>query len=212
MGAVLENNVIYLSITDGKISRRVKNPVEGSVERKTKEGKIIHELLYKGWSGRITNITTKEHPTYGRSWLVTLSDNDGDAILQMNYSSGYSAAFLKILPNVDLSQEVTIIPSLKVEGEKKKTSVFVTQNGNALKHYWNKDNPGECPPLEKTKVKKNGKITEEWNDYEMMIFLEKYVTEKILPKLKNAKNIPTAVNTPSSNIVEVEVIDDDLPF
>jgi hypothetical protein len=207
MGAVLDNNVIYLSITDGKISRRVKEQTEGSVQRTTKEGKIVHELLYKGWKGRITNISTKDHPTYGRSWLITLSDDDGDAVLQMNYSSGYSSAFLKTLPNIDFSKDVTLIPSIKMEGDKKKTSLFVMQDGSALKHFWNKDNPGECPSLEKTKVKKNGKVTEEWNDYEMMIFLERYVTEKVLPKLKNAKAVTSAPVTAGEDEES-----DDLPF
>lgn len=178
MGAVNFSNAIYLSITDGKISRRVKEATDTSVSRLTKEGKLVHEELFQAWKGKITAISTKEND-YGKQWLVTLSDEDGDAILQMPYSSGYSAAFLKTLPNVDLSKDVVLVPKLTKEGDKKKTTLFVNQNGAALKWAYTKDNPQGLPELAQIKVK--GKIT--WDDSDLMEFLENMVTNEILPKL-----------------------------
>lgn len=170
MGAVNFSNAIYLGISDGKISRRVPQATDTSVARTTKDGKLVHEEFYKGWKGRITNITTKEND-YGKQWLVTLKDEDGDAILQMPYSSGYSAAFLKALPNVDLTCDVLLTPKMTIEGDKKKTTLFINQHGQAVKWFYTKDNPNGLPVLKQIKVK--GKVT--WDDSEIMEFLENMV-------------------------------------
>ncbi len=110
--------------------------------------------------------------------------------------------FLKILPNIDLDSDVIITPSLKIEGDKKKTSMFITQHGVALKHYYTKDNPIGIPELQKMKVK--GKIT--WDDSDIMEFLEKMVNQHILPKLKKAGSTKPA---PAGEFVPV---DDEAPF
>jgi hypothetical protein len=92
----------------------------------------------------------------------------------MKYSSGYAAAFLKALPNVDLSKDVQLSPKVTVEGEKKKTTIFLNQDGAPVKWFYTKDNPNGCPGLKKIKVKG----VETWDDSEMMEFLEKMVNEK----------------------------------
>lgn len=189
MGAIHENNAIFLTIANGKISRKVTQPTDKSVERVNKQGKTVHEEFYRGWAGLITDIRVKDHPEYGKFWNVTLSDKDGDAVLQMNYSSGYSAAFLKTLPNVDLNSEVTITPKLTIEGDKKKTSLFVTQHGEALKWAYTKEHPNGLPELEQKKVK--GKMV--YDDSEIMEFLERMVNTQILPQLKGFKAVKKEV-------------------
>lgn len=171
-----------MGISDGKISRRVMQPTPTSVQRVTKEGKTVHEEFYRGWTGRIVDIKTREND-YGKQWMVHLQDEDGLAILQMPYSSGYSAAFLKVLPNVDFTQDVTIVPSLKIEGDKKKTALFVSQNGQALKWFYTKDNPNGIPDLKRVRVK--GKDT--WDDSDIMEFLEDMVNTIVLPRIEAAK-------------------------
>jgi hypothetical protein len=189
MGAIHESNAIFLTIANGKISRKVLQPTDISVERVNKQGKTVHEEFYKAWKGRITDVKVKEHPEYGKFWNVTLTDENGDAVLQMNYSSGYSAAFLKTLPNVDLDSDVTITPKLTIEGDKKKTSLFVSQHGEALKWAYTRENPNGLPELEKKKLK--GKMV--FDDSEIMEFLERMVNTKILPKLKNFKAVSADV-------------------
>jgi hypothetical protein len=91
---------------------------------------------------------------------------------------------------------------MKIEDDKKKTTVFVKQDGKTLKHYWNKDNPRDLPQLAKIKVK--GKIT--YDDSDLMEYLEKYVNEQIIPKLRKpvAKaNVDTFVE---------QQYDDEVPF
>lgn len=200
MGAIHENNAIFLTIANGKISRKVMQPTDTSIERVNKTGKTVHEEFYKGWKGRITDVRVKDHPDYGKFWNVTLADESGEAVLQMNYSSGYSSAFLKTLPNVDLDSDVTITPKLTIEGDKKKTSVFITQHGTPLKWAFTKDNPNGLPDLKQIKVK--GKIT--WDDSDVMEFLEKVVNTQILPKLKSFKKVAAEIGEEEEK--------DDAPF
>jgi hypothetical protein len=167
MGAIKQSSAVYLSIMDGKIVRRFQSPTAQTKERVTKEGKLVHEEIYKGWTGRITNVKTRESD-YGKDWQVYLQDDDGTAILSMRYSSGYASAFLKALPNVDLSREVTITPHIKIEGDKKRTGIFINQGGQSVKWYYTKETPNGLPPLEQIKVK--GVAT--WDDSKMMEFLE----------------------------------------
>jgi hypothetical protein len=209
MGAVLENNAIFLSITNGKICKRVPQPTNDSKERVNKNGKTVHEEFYKGWKGRITAIATKDHPEYGKFWNVTLTDETGDAILQMNYSSGYAAAFLKMLPNVNLSGDVVITPKLTIDGDKKKTSLFITQHGEPVKWYYTRDNPNGLPELKKIKVK--GK--EQWDDSDVMEFLEKMVNTEIVPKLSAGGSGPVKATGGALDVEDIEpVSEDDLPF
>lgn len=207
MGAIQESNAIFLTISNGKICRRVSKPSDKSQERVNKNGVTVHEEYYKGWKGLITDIQVREHKEFGKFWNVTLTDEDGDAVLQMNYSSGYSAAFLKILPNIDLSSDVVITPNLKIEGDKKKTSLFITQHGTPLKHYYTKDNPNGLPPLSKIKVK--GKDT--WDDTDLMEFLEKMVMTEIRPRLPKAGSVKSfPVIEPDGDSDEIDP--KDLPF
>lgn len=180
MGAVKQSNAIYLTIADGKIVRRFSQPTEETVTRVTKENKTVHEEFYKGWSGKITDIQFKDHPEYGRFVNISINDGKTDAILQMKSGSGYASAFLKTLPNVNFSEEVTISPSMKMEGEKKKASIFINQGGSALKWAYTKDEPNGIPQLKQVKVK--GKLT--WDDSDIVEFLENMVKETIIPQLK----------------------------
>lgn len=193
MPAIKQTNAIYLTIADGKICRRVQTKTADAVERLTKDNKLVYEEFYKGWKGTITDIKTREND-YGKNWMIHLTDEFGEYILQLPYSSGYSAAFLKALPNLDPSQPVTIMPSLKIEGDKKKTSIFLNQNGQALKWAYTRENPNGIPELKQIKVK--GKTT--WDDSDIMEFLENMVNNEFLPKLNSGSQ-----NNSDENLDEV---------
>jgi hypothetical protein len=177
------NNAIFLNIADGKIIRRFQNPTKDSRERTLTKGpnagKIVHEEIYSFVEGTITDIQTKDSE-YGKSWLVTIEDNGEKYVLQMDYSSGYSSAFLKALPNVDVTKKVKLSPKMTIEGDKKKTTLFINQGGTAAKHFYTKDEPNGLPQMVQKKVK--GKM--QWDDSEMMEFFENMVNTEILPKLK----------------------------
>lgn len=196
-------NAIYYSISDGKVCRQFKEPTASSKTRVNKNGKTVHEEFYDFIDGTITSITTKD-TEYGKFWMVTIKDEGQSQILQFNYSSGYANAFLKCLPNIDLNSKVKIIPSLKTEGDKKKTALFITQHGQPVKWYYTKEHPNGLPELEQKKVK--GKMI--WDDSEAMAFLEKMVMAEIVPKLPRADG---CIGEPA----DVEEVDDEkeaLPF
>lgn len=184
MAEVITSHAAFYSITDGRICRTFKAATAKSIERVNKMGKIVHEEFCNALSGRITAITTKDHPDYGKFWLITLVDGDWSGVVQIKYSSGYASAFLKLLPNVNLSKDVTIQPKMVVDGDKKKASLFIMQEGVPLKHFYTKDNPNGLPQMKKIKVK--GKET--WDDTEMMEFLEKMVFTEVVPKLNGASS------------------------
>ena len=190
----------YYNISNGKICQSFKAMVEGATERTTQTGKIVFEKFFDYIDGLITNIETRENE-YGKQWVITLLDQETglSQSLQFNYSSGYAAAFLKALPNVDLSKKVKITPKLTIEGDKKKTTVFINQGGQACKWFFTNDNPNGLPELKQVKIK--GKMT--WDDSDVMEFLENMVTNDIKPKLKG-----TSVAAP----VGGDELDEDPPF
>lgn len=182
MAEVILNHAAFYSVTDGKICRTFKSATAKSKERTNKVGKVVHEEFFDALSGRIIDIKIKEHPEYGNFWNITLKDGEWQGVIQMKYSSGYASAFLKMLPNVDLSKDVTIVPKMTIEGDKKKASLFIMQEGKPLKHFYTKENPNGLPQMKQIKVK--GVMT--WDDTEMMEFLEKMVFTEIVPKLNGA--------------------------
>lgn len=172
---------VFLTISNGKLVRQFQQPTEKSVSRVNKVGREVHEEFYDSLTGYITDIKTRESE-YGKSWVIVVKDNSTYFNLECQYSSGYAVSFLKAIPNADLSGLITLSPRLIIDGDKKQSVIFISQNGNVLKHFWNKANPGNLPDLKKIKVK--GKDT--WDDTERLEFLEEYVKNTILPKIKPA--------------------------
>lgn len=192
------NSTIYLSIADGKIVRRFKEPTASSKQRTSKTGKIVHEESYDYVSGMITDITTKDSD-YGKFWNVRLVDGSDVYTLQFQYSGGNASSFLKAIPNADLSKPITIKPRSEMNGDKKRTTVMLIQDDKIIKWRWTKDNPGDLPGLKKVKVKG----VEQWDDSDMMEALEAYINQHVKPNLKKAE---------SSTIGAEDYEDNDVPF
>ena len=174
-----QDSVIFLQISNGKIVRQSKVPVENSVSRINKLGREVHELFYDSINGVITDVITRESE-YGKSWVVSIKSEGKLYKLEFNYSSGYATTFLKALPNVSFGNIVTLSPKLIIDGDKKKSVLFISQDGKGLKHFFTRDNPNGLPELKKIKIK--GK--ESWDDSDRMEFLEQYVQNNIIPMIK----------------------------
>ncbi len=205
MGAGKSTNAAFYSIMNGKICRAFKSPDAETETRTNKNGKVVHEKYYDYLEGNLVGISTKEND-YGKFWVVVLEDADGRYQLEINYSSGFAQGFLKALPNVDLQKKIKLIPSVKTEGDKKKTTLFINQGGHAVKWYYKKDDRNGLPDLKQIKVK--GKVT--WDDSDIMEFLEEMVNNDIVPQLgKNVKaeEVPAELQT-----AEAAELNNDLPF
>jgi hypothetical protein len=179
----LQNNQssgVFLQIANGKLVRQFKQATERSFSRINKLGREVHEEFYDSLTGYVTDIKTKESE-YGKSWVITMKDDEGTYFLEMKYSSGYAVSFLKALPNADINTKVTLTPKLTIDGEKKQSVIFINQNGVGLKHFWNKENPKDLPQMKKIKVKG----VDTWDDTDRMDYLENYVKSNILNKIGN---------------------------
>lgn len=223
MGLGNNSAVTYLSITNGKVARRVQQPTESSKQRTTSEGKVVHEEIFDHISGHLTDITLTEHDEYGKYLNLKLHDSDEkrDYILQFGFESGYSSAFMKIAPNIDPLKELTIIPKMSIENDKKKATLFLKQKGVAsvLKHYFTKDDPKGMPPP----VSVNYKGKEQWDYYKQTEFLFAKLNEMLISKLnKNFGGSTSTTNTTTNSAADdsnhinekPEGIgpEDDLPF
>lgn len=172
------NSAIYLSVSDGKIVRRFKEPTAQSKPRTNKMGNTVHEETYDYVEGMITGITVRDSD-YGKFWCVNIQDGADAYILQFQYSGGNANSFLKSIPNADLRKPIRIRPAVEIDGDKKRSKLFLVQDDKALRWFWTKENPGQMPNLKKIKIKG----VEQWDDSDMMEFLEAYVSEHITPKL-----------------------------
>lgn len=186
-----QSNGVFLSITNGKLVRQFPQSTEKSVSRINKMGREVHEEFYDSLSGYLHDVKTKESE-YGKFWVIVIKDDQKFYNLECNYASGYATTFLKALPNADLKQVITVTPKLIVDGDKKQSVIFISQNGKGLKHFWTKDNPGDLPQLVKQKVK--GK--EVWDDTARLEYLENYVKSHILDKSKSVHQDINVDDTP----------------
>lgn len=186
----------YITIYNGKFSQRVPAGTENSVERVNKLGNTVHEKFYDKFTGKLVGIKTQDGGAYGKNWVFSFRDNKEVYHLQLSYSNSFATAFLKMLPNIDLSKEMTVSPSVKEVDGKNKSSLFVNQDGVAIKHAYTKDAPNGLPPMEQVQVK--GQMV--WDDTARLNFLEEMVKSTIVPKLEG---VPESA-TPTEQVAEKE--------
>lgn len=163
-------NTTYLSVADGNLVRQHKQANERTSERLTKTGKLVFEERFKDLTAKLDGIATREND-YGKQWQLKFQDQGDFYIVSLPYSSRYASSFLKALPNLDLSKEVRFMPwAMKDKNDATKTITGITlyQDGEKIAPYYTKEDPKGLPQMVKIKVK--GK--EQWDDSDMMSFLE----------------------------------------
>jgi hypothetical protein len=163
-------NTIYLSVADGNLVRQHKQATERTTERITKTGKLVYEERFKDLTAKLVKIDTKEND-YGKQWQLSFTDGEVTYIVSLPFSSRYASSFLKALPNVNLYKEVRFMPwAMKDKNDATKTITGITlyQDGNKIAPAYTKEEPNGLPQMTKIKVK--GK--EQWDDSDMMLFLE----------------------------------------
>jgi len=184
----------FIGIYNGKLCQRVKENEAGSVARVLEKGKnagkTIFEKYYDRLTGKLVDIKTKEAP-FGKMWEFSFKNNEDVYILSLGYSNGYAKTLLKCLPNINLSEPFTISPSQKEEEGKTKSTLFVNQNGEAIKWAYTREVPNGMPPMTQIKVKG----VDTWDDTDILIFLENMVKTQILPNLDKSEVVAEAENS-----------------
>lgn len=202
----------YLTVFDGKFTRRVDEGTIGAVSRMTKpvigEGKLVHELYYSNLSGRITDIYTRDG-AYGKTWNIDINDGTEKYSLQFGYSDGLAIAFLKMLPNVNLDKDVifSVTKKLDPKDNKEKTSLFLNQDGEPIKHAYSLANPNGLPEMKMVVV--NGK--EVWDSTERLAFLQNMVDTQIIPKLNREVELAQIPASENEKPFPTEFSDFDAP-
>lgn len=168
----------YITILGGKFCQRVQEGTPGAVERVNKIGNTVHEKFYDSFTGKLVSIQVRDG-NFGKTWNLGFVDRGELYTLQLSYSNSFATQFLKMLPNVDLTKEMKVSPSVKEEDGKNKSSLFINQDGKALKHAYTMAEPNGLPPMEQKTVK-GQKV---WDDTERIEFLFQMVQKDIVPKL-----------------------------
>ena len=142
----LENGnkkMTYLNISNGKLVYKES----GSEEKKSADSA----------SGFIKKVEFCDDEYNGQSFnkaKITISDGgEIDYLLQMRTDSGYFRGFCNSLRSGNPLGDIKICPSAKEVNGKKQITCFVQQDGKWLKHFFNKDNNGDLPVLEKVNFK-----------------------------------------------------------
>lgn len=190
--------LVYLTIREGKIAK--------------KEGEKY--ILFDSVEGYIRGISTRDHK-YGTDLCVTLED---DQMYQLQIKmkgeeatskqTSYFIAFAHCCPAINPHQKVEFIPNLKIVDDKKRSALFIKQNGEVLKWAYKLGQEG-VPSPEELKNKKGEVISVDWSE------VEAYRVDKVnefaatlAPAVPNDIVTDFAVNP----YVESPQDDDDLPF
>jgi hypothetical protein len=173
---------------------------------------------YDEVGGVITDIYLKDDEFDGKKvkkLYVVLEDESDKYILNVSFESSLSTTLIGFLKSADLSQPLSISPSLKKEKKADGTPIdvqkfFVRQNGQALKSFYTKDHPNGLPPMVQ---RKSGK----WDKEDMIEFLIDVVEKELRPSVKgNSTTVfrhePVEEKSRYATAGDVEEPLDDLPF
>lgn len=135
-----DKNFIKVLASDGTLRMEVPENTEGAIKRdyETSDGKTgtKYELVFSKIAGYIKAMDIYEGD-YGKNLLVTFSKNDEELILSLGVATPFGEDFMKKLPNVDLSQEVSVQP-FNFDNDEGKTikGVSIKQNDEKLQNYY----------------------------------------------------------------------------
>ena len=135
-----QGNVLFLGIVDGKFTQKVKQGTPGATYRlyvgATGTEYHIYEIIYKNLTGFIINMKVIDGK-YGQQLMVEIENNGEKAKLYINVATGYFSAFVKRLPNVDLTQEVVLNPySFTANNGSNLKGITIYQEGSKLNNYY----------------------------------------------------------------------------
>ena len=209
------SNRTYLSISDGKIAKRVPEGTAGSIKCNSKDGtKVWYEQRFASLSGYIVDVFKRvSEQGYGDQLCVVLKDGDEEYQIQMPWSSRYSSGFFLSMPNIDAGKEITLSPWSKEIDGKKRTMLYLRHGQEDIKWAWTRETPGDLPEMKQIKVK--GQIV--WDDSERQEFFEKYLETTFKPTISAAHGMKKAEKfmqklDSMAKDESLEPQDDDLPF
>jgi hypothetical protein len=137
----------------------------GAISRQNKLGKTVWENRYGfveghitdfGFNSRIDETTGKEYDNLN----IHLNDGQNSYVVSFSKLSNAASCFLQVMGNIDMAKPVRF--DLKYDAAADKTTLFVKQDGQALKWMYTKENPGKKPAWKQVMI--NGKPTYDRTD------------------------------------------------
>lgn len=131
-----EQQKVFWSVFNGKLSRKAHEGEEGAVQRTNKLGKKVTEVYRDGLEGLLYDINIDEttfDKTKVKSLKITLTNNGIFHVINFPKESRYFGSFLEKVPNIKGGSDIQIRPyNFEDENEKKIIGVNVFQSGNKL--------------------------------------------------------------------------------
>lgn len=186
-----------------------------------REGKIAKNLgdkkyeLYDSFDGYIVGVSTRTG-LYGTDLCLDILDEGKVYQLQIKMKgeeptskqSSYFIAFAHCSPSIDLSKRVEFIPSLKVIDDKKRSALFIKQDGQIIKWAFKVGQEG-VPAPEELKNKKGDVISVDWSEVEAYrVDAVNTFSKRIVPYEPSEVVKRDIVEDHATNFMS----DDDLPF
>lgn len=187
-----EDFVSVLS-SDATLRKVVPEGTVGAVTREYEDSKgnkgTKIEMIYESMNGIIKNIKFVD-TDFGRLIQVTLLDFPTDEVLSLSTSSPFGKDFMKKLPNIDLSKDVSIRPySFIPEGKaKKSTGLSITQCHEKVRNaFYDPETKQTLKgfPVPEGDTKKY--TNDDWKIHFLQVrkFLVKYTEEHFITKVEN---------------------------
>jgi len=143
-----------------------------------KNGKFYEK--FASLSGVISSIKVVDGYEDLKDLAVTLNDSGESFTLYFTVGSGYFKSFARTFPNIDLTEEVELVPTFKEEKKKSQASLLVKQNGNWLKRFYTLENMGDMPQAIPVEV--NGNVVydyKEQNEFLISEMIERVAKEAL---------------------------------
>ena len=210
-------------LADGKFHQTVPEGTVNSIKREYedkqggKHSKI--ELVYDEASGYISKLSFNENE-YGKSLNIEI---DGDGTISLNVESNFADDFMKKLPNVDLTQKVTLAPyAFEDDNKRNRRGITIYQNGSKIENaFWDSEKKLPKGELPKAEGDTEGFDKDDWKMHFMRV--RKFLvsnTEKIAgnmgsfikPNVATGMKKQAATSLDSIEYPEEDIDPEDIPF
>jgi hypothetical protein len=204
-------NSLYFSVRNGKVTRYSKTQQEGTTMVPTKDGQARYYFIYDFIEGLVLGFRTKEDEIMGQKktfFQIQMTDEGENYTVELDVDSNYFQSFALTVLNADVNQPLRLAPYMREEDGKKKTGLFVIQNGKPLKYKYTKDNPGNLPGIEVTKNKQGKVVDVDRDERNKFLFeeLNKWLSAGITVNRTSFDKVA------EPEVTEEEDFDDGLPF
>jgi len=195
---------MYLSIIGWTLVQKVEEGSAGAKKRPyekadgTKSSKW--EISYKNLSGKITGMTFKDGD-FGEQFLLQLSDSDSNYQISMTTDGRYFTDFAKKLPNLELSEDITLNPyDFTTKEGKQLRGLSVVQDGEKITSaYWDgKKTLGGMPEVSKEDAK--GYDKDDWKTY--FISVKKFLKKEVATVTVVATAVEGVTTTEAEDIFD----------